>query len=48
MRSDALPPAKTKDQARDELEEIEQLMEKLKSIKTRSEKRRLLAQFNRR
>ena len=47
MRSEALPPQKTKEQARDELEEIEKLMEKMKSVKSRGEKRRLLAQFNR-
>ena len=39
---------KTKDEARDELEEIEKLMEKLRSIKSRSERRRVLAQFNKR
>lgn len=47
MRAKALPPMKTKDEARDELEEIENLMEKLKKTKTRQERRRMLAQFNR-
>ena len=39
----AVIPTKTKEQARDELEEIEVLMEKLRDVKTRSERRRLLA-----
>ena len=43
----AVIPTKTKEQARDELEEIEVLMEKLRDVKSRSERRRLLAQFNR-
>lgn len=43
MRQDALPPMKTKEQARDELEEIETLMDRLKTVKSRTEKRRLLA-----
>ena len=32
---------------KDELEEIEELIEKLKEAGTRAERRRLLAQFNR-
>ncbi len=43
MRQDSLPPMKTKEQARDELEEIETLMDRLKTVKSRTEKRRLLA-----
>ena len=43
MRQEALPPLKTKEQSRDELEEIETLMDRLKTVKSRTEKRRLLA-----
>ena len=46
-RARALPAMKTKDEVRDELDEIEKLMEKLKGVSTRAERRRLLAQFNR-
>jgi len=47
MRQNTLPPLKTKDEARDELEEIENLIERLKKVSSRVERRRLLAQFNR-
>ena len=40
-------PVKTKDEARDEIEEVEQLMAKLKNVSSRTERRRLMAQFNR-
>ena len=40
-------PVKTKDEARDEIEEVEQLMAKLKNVASRTERRRLMAQFNR-
>ena len=38
-----LPPEKTKEEARDEIEQVEQLMDKLKKVSTRSERRRLMA-----
>lgn len=44
MRGESLIPAeKTKDEARDELEEIEVLMDKMKDVGSRQERRRLLA-----
>lgn len=47
MRGGSLiPEEKSKDEARNELEEIEILMEKLKGVASRQERRRLLAQFN--
>ena len=47
MRAESLPILKTKDEMRDELEEVEKLMEKMKKVGSRQERRRLLAQFNR-
>ena len=43
MRQKALPPLKTKEEARDEIEEIEILIEKLKNVSSRVERRKLLA-----
>ena len=47
MRAKQMPEMKTKEEVRDELDEIEKLMEKMKSVSSRSERRRLLAQYNR-
>jgi len=46
MKQESMPLMKTKEESRDELEEIETLMDRLKQVKSRTERRRLLAQFN--